>query len=131
MSGGSEAVKSGKALESAVAKLGSELGLNVKRQYKVGLRLWGRERYIDLVFIDPETRKILGVECKYQGVGGTAEEKIPAVLQDIKAWPIPGLVVFDGPGFSEKMKSFLISSGIAVEFSDLKPWLALFFGIDI
>ena len=131
MSGGSKAVKNGSDLENAVATIGRQLGLSVKRQYKVGQRLWGRTRHIDIVLIDPETRKILGVECKFQAVEGTAEEKIPAVIQDMKAWPIPGLVVFSGLGFSEKMKSYLISSGIAVEFCDLEPWLKLFFSLDL
>jgi hypothetical protein len=35
-----------------------------------------------------ETRKNLGVECKYQGTQGTAEEKIAGAIEDIRAWPI-------------------------------------------
>jgi hypothetical protein len=73
----------------------------------------------------------LGIECKYQGSTGTAEEKIPTTLQDIAAWPIPGIVVFDGEGFSPNMRSFLIASGKAVAFEDLEPWLRLFFGMEI
>ena len=79
----------------------------------------------------PQSRKTLGLECKFQGVRGTAEEKIPATIKDIEAWPIPGLVVFAGAGFTENMRSFLISTGKAVEFEDLKPWLCLFFGLPL
>ena len=74
-------------------------------------------------------RRSLGLECKYQGVGGTAEEKIPAIIQDIAAWPIPGLVVFAGGGFSDNMQSYLHSTGKAVAFDDLESWLRLFFGL--
>jgi hypothetical protein len=84
-----------------------------------------------LAFTHPQTRKTLGVECKYQAVPGTAEEKIPATIKDIAAWPIPGIVVFAGVGFTENMKSFLISTGKAVEFSELEPWLRLFFGLPL
>lgn len=63
------------------------------------------------------------------GVGGSAEEKIPATIQDISAWPIPGLVVFAGNGFSTNMTSYLHSTGKAVAFDDLEGWLALFFGL--
>jgi hypothetical protein len=62
-------------------------------------------------------------------VTGTAEEKIPSVINDIAAWPIPGIVVFAGDGFTENMRLFLISTGKAVEFSEVQPWLCLFFGL--
>ena len=77
----------------------------------------------------PDSDKSLGIECKYQGGGGSAEEKIPAIIQDISAWPIPGLVVFAGEGFSSNMKSYLHSTGKAVAFEDLDGWLRLFFGL--
>jgi hypothetical protein len=64
-------------------------------------------------------------------VTGTAEEKIPAIIKDIEAWPIPGLVVFAGEGFTENMKSFLIATGKAVEFDEVRPWLCLFFGLPL
>ena len=77
----------------------------------------------------PDSGRSLGIECKYQGVSGSAEEKIPATIQDIAAWPIPGLVVFAGPGFSENMRAYLHSTGKAVAREDLHGWLALFFGL--
>ena len=94
-------------------------------------RIWGAVRRIDVVLIDPQTRKTLGVECKYQAGGGTAEEKIPATIQDIDAWPISGIVVFSGDGFTQNMKSFLISTGKAVQLVELRPWLCLFFGLPL
>jgi hypothetical protein len=66
---------------------------------------------------------------KFQREQGTAEEKIPSTIQDIAAWPIRGLVVFDGDGFTPNMRSFLIASGKAVEFDDLREWLVLYFGL--
>jgi hypothetical protein len=86
---------------------------------------------IDVVVTDPSSRRRLGIECKFQGTAGSAEEKIPAIIQDIAAWPIPGLVVFAGPGFSTNIKSFLVASGRAVDFDDLDPWLRLFFSLDL
>lgn len=100
-------------------------------QVRVARRIWGAVRRIDVVLTHPESRKTLGLECKYQGTLGTAEEKIPAMIKDIEAWPIPGLVVFSGEGFTENMRSFLISTGKAVEFEDLRPWLCLFFGLPL
>ena len=131
MAGRGVAVTSGAQLADKVCDLGRSLGLEVREQYKLARRIWGAERHIDVVLKDPKTSKTLGVECKYQGVGGTAEEKVPVVIKDIEAWPIQGLVVFAGDGFTQNMKSYLISTGKAIEFEDLEPWLRLFFGLPL
>jgi hypothetical protein len=129
MPGRRTAIESGAQLEQSVAVLAEELGLQARRQVRVGRRLWGNVRVIDVVATDPTSRKTLGLECKFQGVAGTAEEKLPALIQDIDAWPIPGIVVFDGPGFSQNMRTYLHSTGKAVGLSDLEDWVRLFFGL--
>jgi hypothetical protein len=129
MPGRALAVSNGDGLAKLVMGLAQQLGLEAKEQVRVARRIWGAERRIDVVLIHPSTRKTLGIECKFQGVTGSAEEKIPAIIKDIDAWPIPGLVVFAGPGFSENMRLFLISTGKAVEFEELQPWLCLYFGL--
>jgi len=131
MAGKGLAVANGDDLVKTVAELATGLGLDSKQQVRVARRIWGAVRHIDIVLTHQQTRKTLGIECKFQAVPGTAEEKIPAIISDIAAWPIPGLVVFAGDGFTENMKLFLISTGKAVELSDLKPWLCLFFGLSL
>ncbi len=131
MAGKGLAVSNGDELVNQVVLMAKQLGLETNEQVRVARRIWGAIRHIDVVITHPQTRKTLGIECKYQAVGGTAEEKIPAVINDIAAWPIPGLVVFAGDGFTENMRLFLISTGKAVEFSELKPWLCLFFGLPL
>jgi hypothetical protein len=131
MAGKGLAVSNGEELVRAVIQMATHLGLESQEQVRVARRIWGAVRHIDVVVTHPQTRKTLGIECKYQAVPGTAEEKIPAVINDIAAWPIPGLVVFDGDGFTDNMKLFLVSTGKAVEFSELKPWLCLFFGLPL
>ena len=131
MPGLAQAVSNGGELVDAVAELGRKLGLEATLQVRVARRIWGAKRHIDVVLTHPGTRKTLGIECKFQGVGGTAEEKIPSTIQDIAAWPIPGIVVFSGTGFTENMKAFLISTGKAVEYQEVEPWLRLFFGLPV
>jgi hypothetical protein len=131
MPGGAAAVTSGDALCKEVAALAEGLGLLAREQFKCGRRIWGAERYIDVVLTERISRRRLGIECKYQGTAGSAEEKIPAIIQDISAWPIPGLVVFSGAGFSSNIRSFLIASGRAVELDELESWLQLFFGLEL
>ena len=131
MPGRALAVANGEGLARVVVELGRALGLEATEQVRVARRIWGSERFIDVVLIHPQSRKTLGLECKFQSVRGTAEEKIPATIKDIEAWPIPGLVVFAGEGFTVNMRSFLVSTGKAVEFDELRPWLCLFFGLPL
>ena len=131
MPGLAQAVSNGDELASAVAELGRQLGLEASEQVRVARRIWGAKRHIDVVLTHPETRKTLGIECKFQGVGGTAEEKVPSTIQDIAAWPISGIVVFSGTGFTENMKACLLSTGKAVEFHEVEPWLRLYFGLKL
>jgi hypothetical protein len=129
MPGRATAVTNGEHLVVQVLELAAELGLDARTQVRVARRIWGAIRRIDVVLTHRETRRTLGLECKFQGSQGTAEEKIPSTIQDIAAWPIPGLVVFAGEGFSPNMTAFLISTGKAVEFDDLRAWLVLYFGL--
>lgn len=129
MAGKGTAVRNGNELKRLVVEVGESLGLSAAVEVKVGRRIWGAVRHIDVVLTDPMTRQRIGLECKYQGSTGTAEEKIQATLQDIHAWPIKGLVVIAGPGFSQNMRGYLISTGNVVEFEDLKDWLTLYFGL--
>ena len=129
MPGKSKAVESGNALRDAVAELGRELGLTAEIEVSVGRRIWGAKRRIDVVLKHPDTRVSLGIECKYQAGSGSAEEKIPATIQDIRAWPIRGIVVYSGDGFSSNMESYLLSTGMAVGLQDLENWLELYFGL--
>ena len=128
MSGKAAATRQGAELVARVVECARALGIRAKTEFRCGRRLWGAVRYIDVVLSHGNLR--LGVECKYQSTAGSAEEKLLATVKDIEAWPIPGLLVFDGEGFSEKMTAYLFSTGKAVQFEDLEGWLRLFFALD-
>ena len=83
MAGRALAVQNGDGLTKAVVGLGQELGLEAREQVRVARRIWGAERRIDVVLIHPVSRKTLGLECKFQSVVGSAEEKIPATITDL------------------------------------------------
>jgi hypothetical protein len=129
MAGGSKAVRTGNILREEVIALATKLGLECRREVQVGRRIWGARRRIDVIVTHPKSRVTLGLECKFQQDRGTADEKIPATILDIAAWPIPGLVVFAGEGISDNIRAYLHSTGKAVAFEDLESWMRLFFGI--
>jgi hypothetical protein len=129
MPGRAKATESAKQLVERVVILANELDLESRTEVYVGRRIWGAKRRIDVVLRHRETRKTLGIECKYQGTKGSAEEKIPATIDDIRAWPIRGIVVFSGEGFSQNMINYLLSTGMAGEMDDLRSWVELYFGL--
>jgi len=100
MAGKGTAPKSGDELKNKVADLARSLSLKVETEVTAARRLWGAKRRIDVVITQEKTSKNLGIECEFQGGSGSAEEKIPATVSDIESWPIPGIVVIDGEGFS-------------------------------
>ncbi len=128
MPGRKRAVISGRSTEDEVAQVAYSLGLEIHKQVPVGRRIWGSKRRIDIVLQHPETRRIIEIECKFQGEQGSAEEKIPATVKDIEAWPMAGIIVISGEGFSDNMRSYLYSTGKAVDLEDLEMWLRLYFG---
>ena len=124
-----DAPANGEELKRACADVGRTLGLDARTEVTVGRRIWGARRRIDVVLRDSE-RRSLGIECKFQKSRGTTEEKIPATIQDIEAWPIDGIVCFAGSGFTDHIRSFMYASGKGVEFGDLEDWLRLYFALD-
>lgn len=120
-------IKSGSELEQAVAKVGAALGLEVETQVVMGDRIWGTRRHVDVVLSKPDTERMLGIECKYQRSKGTVEEKIPLTVEDMEDWPIRGIVVLHGEGFSRDFRPFLKGRGRIVEFNRLAEWLRFYF----
>ncbi len=129
MAGKASAVKSGDELKRKVVELGRKLGLKVQTEVTAARRLWGAKRRIDVMLTHEKTGKSLGIECKYQGGRGTAEEKIPATLKDIEFWPIDGIIVIAGSGFSPNIQGYLMSTGKVIWLEDLEDWLILYFSL--
>lgn len=129
MPGRAAAVGNGEPLKAMGADLANSLGLDSRTEVRVGRRTWGAVRRMDVVATHPLPGVRLGIEGKRQGGGGTAAEKIPAILLDIGVWPIRGAVVIAGSGFSATMRGYLASTGSVVDVDDLEDWLRLHCGL--
>jgi hypothetical protein len=88
-------------------------GIVVYDEVNVGTSIIGKQRRVDLFVLEPSSRTALALECKYQDVSGTADEKIPYTLQDLAALRMPAAVVYAGAGFSEGVLHLLQSSELA------------------
>ena len=124
-------INSGPDLEQAVARVGRALGLDVETQVVMGDRIWGPRRCVDVVFSHPTKALMLGVECRYQARPSTDEERIPLLLHDVAAWPISGIVVLHGDGFSPGFETFVRQYGHVVKLEDLTTWLQLHFHLPL
>ncbi|ACN98361.1 hypothetical protein SULAZ_1022 [Sulfurihydrogenibium azorense Az-Fu1] len=89
------------------------LGIKIKLEQPLGYRFLNNLRIIDILLY--RNNRFLGIECKYQGVSGTAYQKLIYTLEDCKTTPIPTIIVFAGNGIKEDVKSKLITSGYGIE----------------
>jgi hypothetical protein len=89
-------------------------GLVVYREVALGKTVIGKDRQIDVFVIRSEDRKALAIECKYQDVQGSVDEKIPYALQDLEALWVPGCLVYAGKGWSRGVVHSLEASRLAV-----------------
>ncbi|MGC8894072.1 MAG: PD-(D/E)XK nuclease superfamily protein [candidate division WOR-3 bacterium] len=86
--------------------------IEILEEKPVGWRFVGIPRKLDLI-LKHESR-YLGIEAKYQGGGGTVDQKLIYTLEDAKSSPIPTLVVFAGK-VTRDIKAKLVTSGIGLE----------------
>lgn len=70
------------------------------RQVKLGTGIYGTGIQADFVVYRESTKQPLIIECKWQQSGGTADEKLPFLVANVRErYPYPTCVVIDGPGF--------------------------------
>lgn len=99
-------------------------GLRVYREVGLGKTIIGKNRRIDVFMIHDSSRLPMAVECKCQDSLGTADEKIPYALDDLRAMGIPVCLAYAGGGFSEGVRHMLAATPFAaycLPAPDLRP----------
>ena len=119
MSRGANAVANGNQLVDRVVTYARSVGLIAKTEVPCGKRLWDAQRYIDVMLCERDGCNPMGLECKFQMMPGSAEEKLLATLQDIESWHFPGLLVYEGPGFSRGLLRYLHKHPLAIRLAEL------------
>jgi hypothetical protein len=87
MAGGAVAVTSGDVLCKEVVALGERLGLGTREQFKCGRRIWGAERYIDVVLTHVESRRRLGPQPSDAKEREKSERRGDGARRDERAKP--------------------------------------------
>ena len=95
---------------SYVARRFAPRGLQVYREVRVGKTIIGKDRCVDIFCVGGDSQKAFAIECKFQDSQGTVDEKIPYALDDVRALPMAGCVVYAGQGFSAGVQHMLAAS---------------------
>ena len=88
-------------------------GLLVYTEVQLGKTIIGKDRKVDVFVVRESDQRALAVECKYQDVQGTTEEKIPYALQDLAALRVGGCLAYAGTGWSPGVLHTLAASPLA------------------
>ena len=88
-------------------------GLAVYVEVSLGKTIIGKDRRVDVFVVRTNDQRALAIECKYQDVQGTTDEKIPYALQDLEAMRVPGCLVYAGGGWSAGILHTLAASPLA------------------
>ena len=91
----------------------SDRSIRIYREVSIGKSIIGKNRRVDMLLISETTDQAFAIECKFQDSSGTADEKIPYALQNMKALPMGGCIVYAGSGFSVGVLHMLQASEIA------------------
>ena len=84
--------------------------LKFKRHSNICNSIYGTKLYTDFVVIGiPPYEKGLAIESKYQGSSGSADEKFPYLVENIKTmFPIPCLILYSLDGARPKSVEWLL-----------------------
>ena len=95
---------------SYVARRFASRNIKVYREVYVGKSIIGKNRRIDVFCLDALQNEAFAIECKYQDVPGTVDEKIPYTLDDLRSLPMAGCIAYAGSGFSQGVLHMLRAS---------------------
>lgn len=121
---GLKANKRGQSLENFVRSLCSDSYQFVERkhfeslktlgrpiftsQYSISKDIYGKDRKVDFILYRPgRWPQGLIIQCKWQGVSGSVEQKYPFEVECIKQDKVPAIIVLDGSGYSKGAQSWL------------------------
>lgn len=91
----------------------AQRGIKIYREVNIGKSIIGKNRRIDVFIISEPRNDAFAVECKYQDSQGTADEKIPYALENMRSLPLGGCIVYAGSGFSQGVLHMLQASEVA------------------
>ncbi len=86
-----------------------EMGQRIyTRQVTVGRDIYAKNRRVDFMVFHPvKWPNALVIQCKWQAVGGSVEEKYPFEVLNIQQGGYPTIVLLDGGGYTKGAEQWL------------------------
>jgi len=80
------------------------------KQFPIGTSIYGTQQYADFLLFHPQKHvKCLVLESKWQQIGGSVDEKFPYLVQNIKRYPYPTILLLDGGGYKRDAEAWIRS----------------------
>lgn len=118
-------------LKETVCKIFDEMNIKYKTEWysSLGSSIIGKRRRVDVVVLGDNDDEVMFIECKYQNVAGTAEDKLFRAVVEAnrdKQLGIPSIIVFGGFGWSpQDMRHALLNGSVRIEL--FRDWARLYF----
>ncbi len=106
---GRKANRRGRIAENIIADMLKERGYTIERQKVICKSIYCQKIRTDIFISNtPDFPNNLAVESKWQGSRGSADEKYPYLVSNIKErYPCPAIVVIGGGGMRESAEQWL------------------------
>lgn len=112
MVAGAAATASHKKLDQAISEVIEQCGLRFDQRVKCGVKITGTPRIISHVIHHPVLKRPrLGIYSIFQDQTGSAQMKVFMHHADMEYWPMPGLIVYYGPGFQKGVVAWMNAKG--------------------
>ena len=100
MNQGTKANRSGHSAEQIIAHVLTDHGFQFKRQHRLCESIYGHPIRVDFFIENADGYPDgLAIECKWQDVSGSIDEKLPYLVLNIKEkFPCPAVIMLDGEG---------------------------------
>ena len=98
---GSRASTNGRAAEDVIAAILRMRGHAPITQHQIGMGIYGSPLRVDFFIPSPPGfPRGLIIESKWQELAGTADEKLPYLIENVRhCFPCPAVIVLHGGGF--------------------------------
>jgi hypothetical protein len=108
---GGQANANGRVAEDVILGIIQHRGYAPITQYAIGLGIYGAPLRVDLYIPDiPSYPNGLIIESKWQELSGSADEKLPYLVENIqRCYPCPTIIVLHGGGFRPGAERWLRS----------------------
>jgi hypothetical protein len=120
-----------KTVREVLAEMGLQEVFEIKTECPSphGSLIREQGRKVDVALLDRKGRPYLFLECKWQSVSGSAQDKLFRAVEEARRdrlFGVHSVVVVGGEGFASAIKRWALTEGLIHE-SFLKDWLREFF----